>query len=210
MSAIYDKLRLTGHEIRLLRIRKTPGREERLPLTIDCSLVRYTLGDKVILQYIALSYMWGPKLSADESANLPDVYVNGELFSATANLHLALMFLSRRARDVPLWIDDISINQMDQVEKGHQVSLMRRIYTDAILVWAWQSPTQTCNLAMDFLVEAWRHSVESMHNKSWPSVCTTWLSSQLVDTGMRRTWDSLASYLDQPTNYTHEQYHNVL
>jgi hypothetical protein len=73
--------------------------------------------------YEALSYTWG------ESSQTCDLLCsNGSKLQITFNLQLALRNLRLPGKSRWLWVDAICINQKDNAEKSHQVSMMRQIY----------------------------------------------------------------------------------
>src|SRR5437763_2617986 len=78
--------------------------------------------------YEALSYTWGAESS------LQQITLNNRVFKVRQNLFAALKHLRDQRRPRVLWIDAISINQADTVEKGHQIRLMHRIYQHATKV----------------------------------------------------------------------------
>ena len=191
---IYGKLNAGRHDIRLLRFRAPLDSESR---TINCSLEVVSLADESLPVYIALSYFWGPEPTS--SRPLFEVYIDGTLFPVTDNLMVALIYLNRRCGEqIPLWIDAICINQANAVERGQQVTLMRRIYTKAFHVWAWQIPIKECDLGMDLIAEAGKHVVNHQATRSWPALSKTWLVSLLRDPQMESTWNSLVTVLQQP------------
>ena len=123
-SLVYPSLR-AANDIRVVCIQ--PGhRIERLV----CEISTASLDDPE-LSYIALSYTWGT------SANLRSITCNGSRLSLTANLESALQHLRDRKEIVTYWIDQICINQDDLDERGHQVGLMPRIYSQARQVKIW-------------------------------------------------------------------------
>ncbi|KAF2795874.1 hypothetical protein K505DRAFT_223519, partial [Melanomma pulvis-pyrius CBS 109.77] len=66
------------------------------------------------------------------------ISINGNGFTAPENLYQALQRLRALDQVQPwLWIDAISINQSDDVERGWQVDLMRDIYSRAEIVYIW-------------------------------------------------------------------------
>ena len=87
------------------------------------------------LDYDALSYTWG----ADDV--LAHIKVNDQWVSVRQNLLEALQQLRVNQRKTvnprKLWVDALCINQSDNVEKSHQVMLMRDIYANASSVLAW-------------------------------------------------------------------------
>ncbi|KAH8790487.1 hypothetical protein F5882DRAFT_259312, partial [Hyaloscypha sp. PMI_1271] len=82
--------------------------------TLNCELVRVLMGSAPT--YYALSYAWG---SAEAYEN---ILVN--------NTHLP------RTRSY-IWVDAICINQHNLSERGAQVLLMTKIYSDATMVAIW-------------------------------------------------------------------------
>lgn len=100
-------------------------------------------------KYVALSYVWG------DQSRLHEIYVDDQPFLVGNSLLVALKSLSRPAVDSSIrdpacfehripclgytnppeeryfWIDAISINQSDTLEREAQVKLMARIYTQA-------------------------------------------------------------------------------
>jgi hypothetical protein len=82
-------------------------------------------------KYEALSYVWGsPK--EDRSMRCENATI-----LITANCEAALRRLRRRTRSRILWVDSICINQSSNEEKGHQVALMKTIYSRAETVIVW-------------------------------------------------------------------------
>ncbi|KAF5974206.1 beta transducin [Fusarium coicis] len=79
----------------------------------------------LIEPYAALSYVWG------------DVSQNGAILlgdnakEITASLDAALRDLRDKSRVCRIWVDALCIDQSNNVEKGVQVALMRRIYSTA-------------------------------------------------------------------------------
>ncbi|KAI9691716.1 MAG: hypothetical protein M1822_007788 [Bathelium mastoideum] len=91
--------------------------------------------------YIALSYKWGRAvnrkgrpLSATYSILLNDTEV-----MVQENLHDALLHLFPvvKRHDGYIFIDALSINQEDIVERSHQVRMMKAIYEGARVVFGW-------------------------------------------------------------------------
>jgi hypothetical protein len=61
--------------------------------------------------------------------------VNGSIFHVTENVFQALLHLrSSNGISRTLWVDAICINQADDIERGHQVQYMGRIYNKATKV----------------------------------------------------------------------------
>jgi hypothetical protein len=80
--------------------------------------------------YEALSYVWGDPTVTEL------ILVDGQEVQVTTNLK-ALRRLRWVTRARPLWIDALSINQSDLIEKGYQIGLMTDIYFHASAVICW-------------------------------------------------------------------------
>ncbi|KAI8711799.1 HET domain-containing protein [Fusarium sp. LHS14.1] len=119
----YHQLELNQRQIRILRL--LPG-ESQDP--IRCTLETAFLADYP--SYQALSYAWGDPLDCRS------ITVDGRRINVTVNLFNALQRLRLPDDERRLWVDALCINQADDVEKSHQVNLMRDIYsrtTQAVL-----------------------------------------------------------------------------
>ena len=130
-SYSYSLLPPDGDNIRLLRL--LPNKDEAAPLC--CKLEKYSLqrpGQRTHL-YEALSYVWG-----DPHEILP-IYVgeNRLQLLITVNLHAALSRLRDHSFERIMWVDAICINQDNPKERGQQVQLMAKIYSNAhrVIVW---------------------------------------------------------------------------
>jgi hypothetical protein len=124
----YSPLSSDFDSIRLLRL--MPHRDKAAD--IQCELFDYSLHEPHGTHlYEALSYVWG-----DLNENLP-IFVNGNRFNVTTNLHAALLQLRNHSIERILWIDAICINQADDKEKENQIQFMAEIYgqADRVLVW---------------------------------------------------------------------------
>lgn len=73
----------------------------------------------------ALSYCWGDRTDVCE------ITVDQHKVCVTRNLYRALQRLRYETISRQVWADAICINQEDDVEKAHQVNLMRDIFTRA-------------------------------------------------------------------------------
>lgn len=109
-------------------------------------------------QYAALSYTWGDpfpenykaednkkKAESKEDGQEKEVreyriHCNGGSIRTTNNLHAALRSRLIQRFKGPIWIDAVSINQADVVEKGFQVGMMDKIYAKAEAVLVWLGP----------------------------------------------------------------------
>lgn len=90
--------------------------------------------------YDALSYCWGSQKI------FRDITVNGrEGFMVSAHLHAALLRLRRPNRGRLVWVDVICVNQDNIPERNKSVSLIWRIYTQALRVIVWIGETEPEN-----------------------------------------------------------------
>ncbi|CAN9468333.1 unnamed protein product [Alternaria alternata] len=84
-------------------------------------------------KYDALSYMWGDASPVDH------IVVDGAAIPVAWNLARALEYLrDQQGSEVrKIWIDAVCINQEDKNERGHQVTMMRSVYSKADCVRIW-------------------------------------------------------------------------
>lgn len=110
---------LTGDtDIRLLSLSAGTDEDGLVCDLIICPLAKCPSFD-------ALSYVWG---AAEENHKIS---CDGEDLYITPNLHQALRQVRRLDTPRWIWADQICINQQDPRERGHQVSLMAHIYSQA-------------------------------------------------------------------------------
>lgn len=117
-------------EIRLLRV--NPG---IWASPIHCTFSVPSL-ESLDIPYEALSYAWGnTTLSRQYTINIgdKDVFV-------TETIAGALQRLRQPDKPVFLWIDALCIDQGNDEEKSHQVSMMHRIYTQCDQCAIWLGP----------------------------------------------------------------------
>jgi hypothetical protein len=120
---------LDGDCIRLIKI---------LPRTFDsrinCQIQAFPLHD--IPSYTAISYTWGSQYGICE------ILVDEHPLLVPKNLWRFLIHAKGLAGDLVdwIWIDMLSINQSDLVERGRQVHLMTEIFKTADRVVVWLGP----------------------------------------------------------------------
>lgn len=123
----YSSLDASEHQIRLLKFRKE---EEE----IHCQVSVFRLEEAP--PYRALSYTWGPPFP------IYDIYIQGKRLSVRENLYRFLQkILQDRRKYEYLWIDQLSIDQINVHERNHQVALMAEIYKRAIAMIMWLGDT---------------------------------------------------------------------
>ena len=97
---------------------------------VDCRLI-WESSKKPKYDYRCLSYCW------ETIEREADIVCDGYRFPVTKNLLRALQNLRKPTTNLLIWIDQICINQDDDNERGHQVSIMKNIFHKAkeVIVW---------------------------------------------------------------------------
>ncbi|KAK8086402.1 hypothetical protein PG994_001376 [Apiospora phragmitis] len=133
---MYAALDPGREEIRLLRV----ARSAEYGSQVSCEIVVAQVQDP-LLQYAALSYVWGDATDTEEIA------VDGQPFKATKSLASALRQFRESYKEKNgggpslIWADAVCINQQDVAERGQQVSMMGLIYKKASWVISWLGPS---------------------------------------------------------------------
>ncbi|TRX92057.1 hypothetical protein FHL15_007154 [Xylaria flabelliformis] len=137
----YQQMDLKNSAFRLVRLLRGTMSED-----VECELI-YTTLDYNVIPYEAVSYTWGT------SSKECRIKVQGLDFMVTSNLWNLLRDLRQSEADRYLWIDAISINQDDNLERGHQVRQMRQIYSGAERVLCYVGQTsESIDIFMKSLV----------------------------------------------------------
>lgn len=141
----YTSLNREQSEIRLVRFAPESANTNREDTPIRLDLRHASVNDDKT-QYTALSYVWG------DQSDSRKIFINGYLARIGCNLHDALCHLRQMGVSSWLWIDAICIQQSNLEEKSWQVNLMRSVFSQAELVYAWLGPgTLATDVAMDFV-----------------------------------------------------------
>ena len=139
-SYVYEELNPRG-SIRLLQL--APGRpDDPLEGTIvtvcpeNVDQIRY----KGSAKYRAVSYTWyeeenGSTIGKAEASK--EIFCQGKSLPISRNLYNLLKRLRENEPYEKYWIDQICIDQGNEQEKEHQITLMRQIYQDAEFVIFW-------------------------------------------------------------------------
>ncbi|KAI0454372.1 heterokaryon incompatibility protein-domain-containing protein [Xylaria acuta] len=174
----YKKLDLKGSGFRLVRLQKGDGK------VIECELIYTTLDDNVI-PYEAVSYTWGT-LERQEH-----IHISGDILPVTSNLWHILHDLRSPNVDRYLWVDAICINQDDNLERGHQVQQMRRIYRSADRGIFYLSPH---TVITQVIMESLTVLQKQVTGSRWAANDGRWVTAwQEVYTRLRRKYDDLES-----------------
>lgn len=103
---------------------------------------------------LVLQDRWGTDLTTEQ------VVLNGQTKLIRKNLADAIRFIRTPDMIVPLWIDAISINQDDIIERGRQVKRMGQIYNNAMAVYSWLDiPTDDIEEVLFFMNELEKHPI---------------------------------------------------
>lgn len=104
-----------------------PAHEHRERL--ECSCQVFDIGEAP--PYGALSYVWGEKRPP------VNIVCNGRTIGIQPSLETALKRLRLQDSTRIIWVDAVCINQSDNAEKNHQVSLKGSIYSMArgVVIW---------------------------------------------------------------------------
>ncbi|KAF2100489.1 HET-domain-containing protein [Rhizodiscina lignyota] len=129
----HKPLDLNQRQIRLVQILRAPAGAST---GVRCKIENVSLDDKPV--YKALSYTWG---EPDPSSN---IVIEGRLLSVRQNLYEFLtMAQSQPELSLPtrFWIDQITIDQDNKIERNHQVQQMGDIYSNAeeVVIWLGQA-----------------------------------------------------------------------
>ncbi|KAH8650825.1 heterokaryon incompatibility protein-domain-containing protein [Tricladium varicosporioides] len=156
----YEPLANTHFGVRFLRI--FPGRLED---HVICELFEAVLRDQMVfelplpenyakqgsrVQYEALSWSWG-KSRAEHQIHVRKDHGICRL-KVSRDLIWALKHLRRPHEDRILWIDAICINQLDNIERNHQVENMAVLYDQASNVCVWLGrDNEESKMAIEFI-----------------------------------------------------------
>lgn len=126
--------------------------------------------------YEALSYTWASE--DGDCRRSSQVRCEDTRIWVTKNCKIALQYLRTEDSNQVLGVDAICINQKDDKERGHQVGMMRNVYSNAseVLVWLGESSQMVGSL------NTINHSPMSARFDSTPS---SLLSSEVVEEHVR-------------------------
>ncbi|KAL6690370.1 heterokaryon incompatibility domain-containing protein [Trichoderma pleuroticola] len=151
----------TSRHIRLVSL--LPGSSD----TIICELITADLDSAP--RYEALSYTWGNPLDRRTIYIKTTEYGDATEFQVTSNCFTALRCLRLADRPRILWIDAVSIDQHNFLERNHQVTLMSQIYSRAaeVIIYLGES-NDNCDLAIEFITELDNPDPETTTSLSYP------------------------------------------
>jgi hypothetical protein len=174
------------------------------PNSIKLSMEEVDLDAKP--SFSALSYVWGdhrPPLnqafSKKRSERCFHILCNGYKIAVTYNLFCCLRQLAnavdgplKDVRKVPLWIDQLCINQEDGEEKAKQVAMMGRIYSETQTVVSWLGEKDSRTDAAMQLLETLKNVRKSRLSQPIFDV------AKFVDEIPKDDWLALGAFLSRP------------
>ena len=95
------------------------------------------LSATLAVDFTALSYVWGGEIEDAATTSTISLGVDRISLQLTDNCHNALKALRSSVRSLTIWVDAICINQENDAEKDHQMSLMGDIYSLANKTYIW-------------------------------------------------------------------------
>jgi hypothetical protein len=116
---VHEPLKDPGSEIRLISVEASDEQED----DIECTISTHAINEAP--PYAAISYTWG-SMSHKRSIRL-----NDKLLDIGQNSWTVLWQVRLHEIAVPVWIDVLSIDQANDVEKSIQVGMMGVIYKTA-------------------------------------------------------------------------------
>ena len=155
---------ITAGQIRLLYL--LPQNQQGSHDSLKCILLQISVKEAAYLPYEALSYAWGHQQPTES------VQINGKLFKVTRTLFEALDAIRGNGSECILWVDAICINQADNAEKSHQVSLMRSIYRQArqVLVWLGMTNAEHAGPAFEIVEKIFQRQSVPPAGEAWSPV----------------------------------------
>ncbi|KAI1325107.1 heterokaryon incompatibility protein-domain-containing protein [Xylariaceae sp. FL0255] len=105
------------------------------------------------VSFSTMSYTWSdPDVKGNTISRLFHVYANGQQIPVQKNLFSALTHMVNLIQGKWIWIDAVSINQRNELEKGLQIPLMRDLYSNAKTNYIWLGKgDRNTEEAMDYL-----------------------------------------------------------
>ncbi|MCJ1479437.1 hypothetical protein MMC13_008123 [Lambiella insularis] len=148
------------------------------------------------MTFEALSYTW------DAQAFREYVWCDNKLLPVTENLYIALQRLRSPNSSRLFWIDAICINQLNMLERSHQVALMRVIYHRAAQVIAWLGPDDQYTMDAINLIETIFAKTVSADSIFKADAGTIWNHQATEMLGLPRfpspRWEALARLFERP------------
>jgi hypothetical protein len=174
-------------EIRVVDIMPAKSFDEELV----CYLRTVSLAQKP--NYDALSYTWG------DSANRRQIKLNDKPFAVTANLLTARLYLRSCSEVRSVWIDALSINQSDLLERNFMVSQMHTIYNLAQKTIAWLGEaTEKSNEAIRFFNQGSKDGAPFCPMLDLNVLHGRAINKEPIPENELKIWEALADFFGRP------------
>lgn len=171
----YPELRYPASSIRILYIRPGKSRDK-----LRGQLEVAPLAQRP--EYDALTYSWG------DPSDSKTIVINGKKTRITKNLHEALVNIRDRSKTIPIWVDQICIDQTNLSEKSSQIPLMTDIYSRARTVRMWLGNIQGPRWAEEADKLDWTGDWATSHADRYPRAARYWLYRLADAEYWKRTW----------------------
>jgi hypothetical protein len=194
---LYSELpTLKDCHIRLIRVHPM----SELNGSVRCSISTHDLRGADTPEFLALSYTWGPPhYNIQELRKLPSaasfqVDCNGRSINVSDNLYDFLHHCAVQESQYfhgYIWVDALSINQLDFPERSRQVQLMGEIYKTASQIIVWLGLEDHSTESAFSLMKALFEIPANERLKLHPHAVAENHRNALLDA---QDWDALASF----------------
>ncbi|KAF4208799.1 hypothetical protein CNMCM8927_008748 [Aspergillus lentulus] len=127
LSSFYSPLEKDQHNIRLFRLKDCDTQSPDAPVELEVLITDIESAPK----FIAISHDW------ETAGSLGTIMMEGREIMVPKELESALIQLRRVSEGSYVWVDMLSINQLDLDERASQTSLLPHIYGSADYVFVW-------------------------------------------------------------------------
>ncbi|GFF66883.1 hypothetical protein IFM62136_06771 [Aspergillus lentulus] len=127
LSSFYSPLEKDQHNIRLFRLKDCDTQSPDAPVELEVLITDIESAPK----FIAISHDW------ETAGSLGTIMLEGREVMVPKELESALIQLRRVSEGSYVWVDMLSINQLDLDERASQTSLLPHIYGSADYVFVW-------------------------------------------------------------------------
>lgn len=151
----YTQLDHASLQTRFLRLVRRP---RAFPGLLQLELVIASLSNPP--KYSTLSYCWGTDSSQIHAT------IDGRRVPLRRNLVEALFFCGL-PEDGLIWVDAVSINQLDLHEKNYQIKLMGQIYSQSRRTFVWLGPDDHCTRFARTLLRRCNRLLDKQTDRAW-------------------------------------------
>jgi len=160
----HEPLDTSTHQIRLVHLVTSYNTED----SVSIKLKTYDLDTAP--PYIALSYAWDDADPEYRDVKYP-ISLDGAILQVGRTLYTAFVELRDKIQelsedsplvDMPIWVDQVCIDQLNIAERNHQVAMMASIYSSAerVLVWLPEAHLEPYDLELANWMDAENQSLD--------------------------------------------------